>query len=75
MDSKIILVNGGAGFIGSHTCEALLDKGHSVICVDDFKDFYNPKIKEENLAKIRNNNNFKLYKADIRDAEAMGRVF
>lgn len=44
-----ILVTGGAGFIGSHVCEELLDKGYFVICVDDFNDYYDPEIKEENL--------------------------
>ena len=33
---KQILVTGGAGFVGSHLCERLLDEGHSVICVDNF---------------------------------------
>jgi UDP-glucuronate decarboxylase len=33
---KIAIVTGGAGFLGSHLCEALLGKGHSVLCVDNF---------------------------------------
>jgi UDP-glucuronate decarboxylase len=31
-----VLVTGGAGFLGSHLCDALIQKGHSVICVDNF---------------------------------------
>ena len=33
---KRILITGGAGFIGSHLCERLLDEGNEVICVDNF---------------------------------------
>ena len=33
---KKILVTGGAGFVGSHLCECLLNKGNNVICLDDF---------------------------------------
>ena len=36
MGSKRVLVTGGAGFIGSHLCERLLDAGHEVLCLDNF---------------------------------------
>ena len=39
-----ILVTGGAGFIGSHLAEKLLEHGHKVINLDNFNDFYDPII-------------------------------
>src|SRR5262245_66366358 len=36
IDRKRILVTGGAGFLGSHLCDRLIDDGHDVICVDNF---------------------------------------
>jgi nucleoside-diphosphate-sugar epimerase len=36
LESKRILVTGGAGFIGSHLCERLVGLGHEVLCVDNF---------------------------------------
>lgn len=48
-----ILVTGGAGFIGSHVCERLLRDGHSVCAVDDLNDFYDPAIKQHNIAALQ----------------------
>ena len=54
------LVAGGAGFIGSHLCEALLNKGHNVICVDNFLTG-----SEENIAHLKSDGNFSFLKHDI----------
>lgn len=55
-----ILVTGGAGFIGSHLCEKLLEAGHQVICVDNFL-----TSTKENIAGIENNPNFRFVEHDI----------
>jgi len=47
------LVTGGAGFIGSHLCEALLRLGRQVVVLDNFNSFYDPAIKEENWRQVR----------------------
>jgi len=64
---KCVLVTGGAGFIGSHLCEALLRSGLSVAIVDSLDDFYNPERKRNNLAGIRRTGDFKFFEVDIRD--------
>src|SRR6188508_2306633 len=45
-----IMVTGGAGFIGSHLAEKLLAEEHEVVILDDFNDFYDPQIKQANIA-------------------------
>jgi len=70
-----ILVTGGAGFIGSHVCESLLDRGDEIICVDNFNDFYNPEEKEHNLLECKNNPKFSLHKMDITDEDSMKGLF
>jgi len=59
---KTILVTGGAGFIGSHLCEALLKQGHYVICLDNF--FTGRK---ENIKHLMDFDNFELIRHDIID--------
>jgi UDP-glucose 4-epimerase len=54
MNKKVALVTGGAGFIGSHLCEYLLDNNFTVYAVDDLSTGF-----RENIAHISNNNNFK----------------
>jgi UDP-glucuronate 4-epimerase len=49
---RTLLVTGGAGFIGSHLCEKLLNSGYRVVCLDSFNDFYAPLMKEQNVLEI-----------------------
>lgn len=68
------LITGAAGFIGSHLCERLLADGWTVVGVDNFDDFYDPKIKRSNLSECLKNENFQLDETDIRDGAAMDKA-
>lgn len=70
-----ILITGGAGFIGSTLADALLKAGHSVIAVDNFSDYYNPEIKEHNAASHLHDENYKLYRTDIRNLDTLEYIF
>jgi UDP-glucuronate 4-epimerase len=70
-----ILVTGGAGFIGSHTVEALLARGERVIALDNFNDFYDPERKRRNVAPFLSNPNFRLVQGDIRDRIMLEHLF
>jgi UDP-glucuronate 4-epimerase len=70
-----ILVTGGAGFIGSHTVEALLARGERVIALDNFNDFYDPERKRRNVAPFLSNPNFRLVQGDIRDRTMLEHLF
>jgi UDP-glucuronate 4-epimerase len=72
---KTYLITGGAGFIGSHLSKALLDLGAGVIVVDEFNDFYDPAIKESNIAPFLNNAHFRLYRKDIREFIGLRDIF
>ena len=64
LSGKKILVTGGAGFIGSNLCEALLEKKNTVVCLDNFSTG-----KRENLVSLIENPNFTLVEGDIRNLE------
>ena len=58
--SKQIAVTGGAGFLGSHLCDALIERGHHVVCVDNF---FTGSI--DNIAHLRANPRFELVRHDV----------
>ena len=60
LDQKRVLVTGGAGFLGSHLCELLLDEGHEVLCVDNF--FTGTR---GNVAHLRDNPLFEMMRHDV----------
>lgn len=64
-----ILVAGGAGFIGGHLCEALLEKGHGVTAVDNLS---NGRVS--NIARLLKNRKFDFIKADILDGKKIGGI-
>lgn len=65
-----ILVTGGAGFIGSHLCDALLNLNYEVCCLDNFW-----LGQEKNIEHLKSNSNFRLVKLDLLDKEKLDELF
>lgn len=80
---RIILITGGAGFIGSHLSERLLREGNKVLVTDNFNNYYDPAIKRNNVEEVKktcveNNiclDNYIIFEGDIRDNEFLKEVF
>ena len=70
-----ILVTGAAGFIGSHIVEELIKKGELVLGLDNFCDYYDPRIKENNLRSIMESESFTIIRGDIRDSGLLECIF
>lgn len=68
-------VTGGAGFIGSHLIERLLDEGHQITCLDNFNDYYDPAIKRKNIEKASRNPRYQLIEANILDEKTLDEIF
>ena len=68
------LITGGAGFIGANLIAKLIPNNR-IICIDNFNNYYNPEIKENNIKKFINNKNFKLYREDICNLEKIDTIF
>ena len=67
-----ILVTGGAGYIGSHTCVELLNSGYEVIVVDNLS---NSSVESINRVKEITGKKFKFYKEDVLNREALDAIF
>lgn len=77
---KKVLVTGGGGFIGSHVAEYLLARGDNVVIVDEMNDYYDVRVKENNLRILMDQygaekNRLAIYKGDICDESFMSMVF
>jgi UDP-glucuronate 4-epimerase len=70
-----VLVTGAAGFIGSTTARALLERGEQVVGIDNLNDYYDPKLKEARLANLARqyDNRFRFERVDFADSQALQR--
>ena len=66
-----VLLTGGAGFIGYHTAEALLERGERVVAVDNLNDYYDVSLKQARLARLERHDGFSFHRIDIADRAAM----
>ena len=71
----VILVTGGAGFIGSHLCARLVLDDHQVVIFDNFDDFYDPQIKRRNIQEVVGKGKVVLIEGDIRKGKLIDRTF
>jgi UDP-glucuronate 4-epimerase len=68
---ELILLTGGAGFIGSHAAETLLRQGYRLLLVDSFDDFYAPSRKRANLGEVSRAGSFELEELDLAEYEPL----
>ncbi|MBD3837365.1 NAD-dependent epimerase/dehydratase family protein [Brevundimonas sp.] len=66
-----VIVTGAAGFIGMHVAQRLLDRGETVVGVDVFNAYYDPRLKEARAARLEGRDGFRMVRADIAEPEAM----
>ncbi|MEM7768898.1 MAG: NAD-dependent epimerase [Cyanobacteria bacterium P01_A01_bin.37] len=70
-----ILVTGAAGFIGYHVSRALLDRGETVIGVDNLNEYYDVNLKRDRLQDLKQSNNFGFKQIELADRAAMEILF
>jgi UDP-glucuronate 4-epimerase len=70
-DRSPVIVTGAAGFIGMHVAERLLDRGETVIGVDEFNAYYDPALKAARAARLEGRPGFRMLRADVADHAAM----
>lgn len=72
---KDVMVTGAAGFIGSSVVIRLLDRGDSVVGVDNHNDYYDPKMKEARVARYSDHSNYEHLRIDLSDKDAIDATF
>ncbi len=70
-----ILVTGAAGFIGSHVCIRLLERGDTVVGLDNLNDYYAVSLKKARLERFSGNEHFNFVKLDLADRSGMDALF
>jgi UDP-glucuronate 4-epimerase len=70
-----ILVTGAAGFIGFHVCKYLLDRGDSVVGLDDLNDYYDIRLKEARLSQLKAFHNFEFFRLNLADRAGLAELF
>lgn len=70
-----VLVTGAAGFIGSFTAERLLERGDSVVGIDNLNDYYDPTLKAARLQRLQRHDGFSFEKLDVADATPLAATF
>jgi UDP-glucuronate 4-epimerase len=73
--STKILITGAAGFIGFHLARRLCQQGFSVVGLDNLNDYYDPKLKNDRLALLREEKTFEFALCDLADRAALNRIF
>ena len=74
-ESKNILVTGTAGFIGFHLAKRLLEMGYLVIGIDNFNDYYSPKLKEDRNSILEKFSEYKIYRGDLENLDLVKNIF
>jgi UDP-glucuronate 4-epimerase len=72
---KKILVTGAAGFIGFHTAQRLLARGHEVVGLDNLNNYYDVSLKEARLARLGEAPNFRFERLDLADGQGIAKLF
>lgn len=70
-----VLITGAAGFIGFHLSNLQLHKNFEVIGIDNLNNYYDPTLKEDRLAILKQRNNFIFHKVDIKDKPSLDNIF